>query len=119
MSKTRQPTRDSGPFISGEVPLPFTVKFDPTDINFTGFSLEATMHSHLEVEMPFGGSVTWFDEVTGVVQVEFASNDLLLAAGVEHEDRKLMVWTGDGTNLVATVVIKVPIDAAIGTPPSI
>lgn len=119
MSKTRQPTRDSGPFISGETPLPFTVKFDPSDINFTGFSLAATMHSHMETEMPFGGSVTWADEATGLVQVEFHENDLLLAAGVEHEDRKLMVWTGDGVNRVATVVIKVPIDAAIGTPPSI
>ena len=119
MTKSHQPSRDSGPFTSGEVPLPFTVKFDPTDIDFTGFSLEATMLSHMGVEMPFGGTVTWVDDTTGVVLVEFAANDLLLAAAVEHEDRRLQVWTGDGTNLVATVMIKVPIDASIGTPPTI
>ena len=103
MSKTRQPTRQSGPFVSGETPLPFTVKFDPTHVLVIGTTT----------------SVTWADDTIGLVQVEFDSADLLLGAGVEHEDRVLMVWTGDGTNLVATVRIKVPIDAAVGTPPAI
>lgn len=116
---TRQQTRDSGPFTSGETPLPFTVKFDPTDIDFTGFALDATMEDHDGVEMAFAGSVTWSDEATGLVQVEFDSADLLLTGSREHEDRVLMVWTGDGTNLVATLRIKVPIDAAVGTPPAI
>ena len=119
MSKTRQPTRQSGPFVYGETPLPFTVKFDPTDIIFTGFALDATMEAHDGTEMAFAGSVTWADDTIGLVQVEFDSADLLLGAGVEHEDRVLMVWTGDGTNLVATVRIKVPIDAAVGTPPAL
>lgn len=116
---TRQQTRDSGPFKSGEIPLPFTVKFDPTDIDFTGFSLAATMTDHAGVEMTFSGLVEWADEATGLVRVEFAAADLLLDAGVEHEDRRLAVWTGDGTNLVASLDIKVPVDMSIGTPPSI
>jgi hypothetical protein len=116
---SKRPTRESGPFTSGEVPLPFTVRFDPSDINFTGFSLEATMKSHLGVEMPFGGTVVWGDETVGEVIVNFAANDLLLAAAVEHEDRELQIWTGDGSNLVATVKIRVPIDDAVGTPPTI
>ena len=116
---TRQQTRDSGPFKSGEVPLPFTVKFDPTDINFTGFSLAATMTDHAGVEMTFSGAVSWQDELTGLVKVEFSKDDLLLGDGVEHEDRNLAVWAGDNTNLVASLDIKVPIDASVGTPPSI
>jgi hypothetical protein len=69
--------------------------------------------------MSFTGSVTWSDEASGLVQVEFAQADLLLTGSRDHEDRVLMVWTGDGTSLVATLRIKVPIDAAVGTPPSI
>jgi hypothetical protein len=116
---TMQERRDSGPFKSGETPLPFTVKFDPTDIDFSGFSLDATMTDHAGVEMTFAGLVTWSDDTIGLVQVEFASADLLLGVGVEHEDRMLAVWTGDGTNLVASLDIHVPIDASVGTPPSI
>ena len=116
---TRQQTRDSGPFKSGETPLPFTVKFDPTDIDFSGFDLAATMTDHAGIEMTFTGQVTWADELTGLVKVEFAAADLLLGTDVEHEDRRLAVWTGDGINLVASLDIKVPVDAAIGTPPSI
>ena len=117
--RTMQERRDSGPFKSGEVPLPFTVKFDPTDIDFTGFSLDATMTDHAGVEMSFAGTVDWADDSKGIVQVEFAAADLLLGVGVEHEDRTLAVWTGDGTNLVASFDIRVPIDASVGTPPSI
>ncbi|RKZ95671.1 MAG: hypothetical protein DRQ40_03045 [Gammaproteobacteria bacterium] len=117
---TCRPTRDSGPFTSGEIPLPFTVRFDPSDINFSGFALAATMTNGDGTERTFVGTVDWEDELTGTVRVEFASDDLLLDADVEHEDRELQVWTGDGgTNLVATVLIKVPIDESVGTPPSI
>lgn len=116
---TREQTRDSGPFTSGEVPLPFTVKFDPTDISFVGFALAATMEDHDGVEMTFAGTVDWADDTTGLVQVEFASADLLITGDREHEDRTLMVWTGDGTNLVATLRIKVPINVPVGTPPAI
>lgn len=117
---TRQVTRTAGPYISGEIPLPFTVKYDETDIDFTTFSLAATMENHDGSERAFTGTVTWADVATGLVQVEFASADLLLDAGVEHEDRLLMIWTGDaGTNLVATLRVKVPIDWSVGTPPAI
>ena len=116
---TKQQTRNSGPFISGEIPLPFTVKFDPTDINFTGFNIEATMENHDGTERTFTGSVTWADPATGLAQVEFAEADILLTAGVEHEDRVLMLWAGDGATRPATLRIKVPIDWSVGTPPVI
>lgn len=116
---TMQERRDSGPFKSGEVPLPFTVKFDPSDIDFTGFTLAATMTDHDGVEMTFAGLVEWDDDTKGIVRVELAAADLTLDAGVEHEDRMLAVWAGDGTNLVASLDIRVPVDASIGTPPAI
>lgn len=116
---TRQQTRTSGPFKSGEAPLPFTVKFDPTDIDFTGFTLAATMADHAGAEMTFTGTVTWADETKGIVQVDFAVMDLLLDAGVEHEDRLLAIWATDNTNLIASLDIKVPIDMPVGTPPTI
>jgi hypothetical protein len=117
---TKQQTRDSGPFISGEIPLPFTVKFDPVDIDFqAGFTLAATMENHDGTERTFTGSVTWANAVTGLVQVEFSEADILLGAGIEHEDRVLMIWTGDGTTRPATLRIKVPIDWSVGTPPVI
>lgn len=114
-----QQMRSAGPFISGEIPLPFTVKFDPTDIDFSGFSLEATMENHDGSERTFAGTVTWADDSTGLAQVEFDEADLLLTAGVEHEDRVLMLWAGDGTTRPATLRIKVPIDWSVGTPPAI
>jgi hypothetical protein len=116
---TRQQTRTSGPFKSGEAPLPFTVKFDPIDIDFTGFTLAATMAGHSGAEMTFTGTVTWSDITKGIVQVDFAVLDLQLAAGVEHEDRLLAIWATDGTNLIASLDIKVPIDMAVGTPPEL
>jgi hypothetical protein len=117
---TRQQTRDSGPFISGEIPLPFTVKFDPVDIDFqAGFTLAATMENHDGTERTFAGAVEWEDAAKGLVRVEFDGADVLLGADIEHEDRLLMIWTGDGTTRPATLRIKVPIDWSVGTPPSI
>ena len=119
MTTSMQQTRTAGPYISGEIPLPFTVKFSPTDINFAGFSLGATMENHDGTERTFTGTVTWNDIATGLVNVQFAEADLLLTAGVEHEDRLLMLWAGNGANRPATLRIKVPIDWSVGTPPVI
>ena len=116
---TAQQTRTAGPYISGEIPLPFTVKFSPTDIVFTGFVLAATMENHDGTERTFTGTVTWGDINTGLVNVQFAEADLLLTAGVEHVDRVLMIWAGDGAARPATLRIKVPIDWSVGTPPVI
>jgi len=115
-----QPVRYAGPYVSGEIPLTFTVKFDPTDIDFTGYTVEATLSDQDNTALTFTGSVAWNDIALGIVDVNLAAADTTLVGAVEHETRRLMIWAGDaGTNLVATVLIKYGIDAAVGTPPAI
>jgi len=117
---TKKPIRWAGPFTDGEIPIPFTVKFDRTDIDFSGgFSLAATLEDDDGSEMTFDGTVTWSDASTGLVTVELGALDVAVAAGKLVITRRLMVWTGDGTNRVATVEIKYNCHPAIGTPPSI
>lgn len=107
-------------YTSGEKPRPFTVKMDENDINFSGFTLKATYEDNDGTELTFAGAVVWDDQDTGVIKVTLGEDDLILTSGVEHETRRLMIWTGNaGTQLLATLLIKVPINSAVGTPPSI
>ncbi len=108
-------------YVSGEKPRPFTVKMDSENIDFsaTVFLIEATYEDNDGTEIAFAGAVAWDDDSVGRVLVTFDQADLLLAAGVEHETRRLMIWVGNGFTLLATLLLKVPIDASVGTPPAI
>ncbi len=111
----------AGPYTSGEIPLPFTFKFDAQDIDFSGsvFTLDATLLDDDGTEMNFSGTVTWNDNTTGLVDVQLAENDVVVPAGKLVITRRLQVWTGDGVNRVASVEIKYNCHPAIGTPPAI
>ena len=108
-------------YVSGEKPRPFTVKMDKNDIDFsaTTFLVQATYEDNDGADLVFAGTVDWDDDTVGRILVTFAQADLLLAAGIEHETRRLMIWVGNGFQLLATLLLKVPIDASVGTPPSI
>lgn len=98
--------RWAGPYTSGEVPLPFTVKFDPTDINFTGFNVNATLVGEDLTETTFSGSVSWQDAATGTVRVDLGADDVDCPTGKLLVTRRLRIWTGDVTNIVATLEVK-------------
>lgn len=117
-----QPVRYAGPYVEGEIPLDFTVKFDETDLDFNGYAQpEATLADQNNATLTFAGSVSWDDISTGVVLVSLAAGDLTrVDSTLEHETRRLMIWAGDGgTKKVATVLIKYGIDAPVGVPPSV
>lgn len=111
-------TITTDPYTSGEKPRPFTVSMGVED-DLTGFDIEATMADNDGAELTFNGIVSWADAPNAIVRVTLGEDDLMLADGVEHETRRLQVWVGDGSTRLATLVIKIPIDAAVGTPPSI
>ncbi len=117
-----QPVRYAGPYVEGEIPLDFTVKFDETDIDFAGYAQpEATLADQNNATLTFAGSVQWDDISVGRVLVSLAAGDVArVDSAIEHETRRLMLWAGDGgTKKVATVLIKYGIDAPVGVPPSI
>lgn len=119
MSGTMTEVRWAGPFTSGEIPLPFLVKFDATDLNYTGYAIDATLLDDDGTEMTFGGSVTWNDETTGMAQVQLAAADVAVPAGKLIITRRMMVWAGNGVNRTATLEIKYNCRPSVGTPPSI
>lgn len=115
----------AGPYTHGELPLPFDVKFDDSDIDFSvsTFTVYATLEDGDGTELTFTGSVDWAEtdgENTGLVTVNLGVDDVsLLDDTLRRETRRLQIWAGnDGGNLVATIVIKYGINAAVGTPPS-
>ncbi len=116
-----KPIRWAGPYTSGEIPLPFTIKFDEIDIDFSiGFTVAATLVDDDGTEMVFAGSVTFQDAATGLVRVDLGADDVAVPAGRLIITRRLQIWTGDaGTNKVATVVVKYNCSPAVGTPPAI
>jgi len=118
---TVQAIRWAGPYTNGEVPLPFTFKFDPVDIDFsqTVFTLAATLVDDDGTEMAFAGGVSWDDATIGQVRVDLQAADVAVPAGKLMITRRLMVWAGDGTNRVASVEIKYNCRPSIGTPPAI
>lgn len=122
MSNTTE-VRWAGPFTDGEIPLPFTVKFDPSDIDFTGFTLNATLEEQDGTELTFSGTVDWDagdGETVGRVRVDLAAADVAKATSSEIETKRMQIWAGDGgTNLVATLKIKFIVNAAVGTVPAI
>lgn len=118
---TIKPTRWAGPYTDGEIPLPFNMKFDETDIDFSvgGFVVEATLLDDDGTEMTFDGTVTFEDSSTGLVRVDLGAADVAVPANILLLTRRLQIWTGDGTNRIASVTIKFNCHPAIGTPPSI
>ena len=116
-----KPIRWAGPYTDGEIPLPFTIKFDETDIDFsTGFTVDATLVDDDGTEMSFAGTVTFQDDTTGLVRVDLGAADIAVPAARLVITRRLQIWTGDGgTNKVATVVVKYNCHPAVGTPPAI
>lgn len=118
---TVKPIRWTGPYTDGEIPLPFRIKFDEVDIDFSaGFSVAATLVDDDGSEMAFTGTVTFDDSSTGIVRVDLAAADVALSVGKLVITRRLQIWTGDGgANKVATVVVKYNVHPSIGTPPSI
>lgn len=121
MTASTAQLRWAGPFMEGEIPLPFTVQYDKRGIDFSQstFELAGTLEDEDGTELTFTGNLTWADEATGVVQVELAAGDVTRVGTNEKETRRLVIWTGDGTNRVATLLIKYVIDRPVGTPPSI
>ena len=120
---TSTEVRWAGPYMEGEIPLPFTVKYDKSDIDFSsGFTLAATLTDGDGNELTFSGVVDWATggETVGLVQVDLAASDCTRQDNTkEKEVRRLVIWSGDGgTNRVATLVVKYIIDAPVGTPPS-
>jgi hypothetical protein len=124
MSNVQQ-VRWAGPFTDGEIPLPFTVKFDPTDIPFTGFTVSATLEEEDGTELVFAGTVDWntpdADGIDiGKVRVDLAAADVAKATTAQVETKRMQIWAGDGgTNLVATIVVKFSVHKSVGTPPAI
>lgn len=122
MSARVSEVRRAGPFTEGEIPLPFTVKYDQSDIDFSsGFTLDATLEDEDGAELTFGGTVDWETSTIGLVKVELAASDCTRQdSTARKETRRLQIWTGDGgTNRVATVLIKYGVDAPVGTPPAV
>lgn len=117
--------RWAGPYTDGEIPLPFTVKFDPTDINFAGFTVSATLEEEDGTELAFAGTVDWntpdADGIDiGKVRVDLGAADVAKATTSEIETKRMQIWAGDaGTNLVATIKVKFVVHASVGTPPTI
>lgn len=117
--------RWAGPYTDGEIPLPFTVKFDPSDIDFAGFTVGATIEEDDGTEITFAGNVDWntpdADGITiGKVRVDLGAADVAKATTSEIETKRLQIWAGDsGTNLVATIIVKFTVRKSVGTPPSI
>lgn len=111
----------AGPYTSGEIPLPFSFKFDDQDIDFSqsAFVLGATLLDDDGSEMAFSGSVAWSDNTIGMVEVQLAESDVAVPAGKIVITRRLQVWTGDGTNRIASVEIKFNSHPSIGTAPAI
>lgn len=119
---TVKPIRWTGPYTDGEIPLPFLIKFDKTDIDFStgGFTVGATLVDDDGTEMVFDGTVTFEDAATGLIRVDLGADDIAVSAGKLVITRRLQIWTGDGgTNKVATVEVKYNCHPAIGTPPAI
>ncbi len=116
-----KPIRWAGPYTDGEIPLPFTVKFDEIDIDFsTGFTVAATLVDDDGTEMAFAGTVTFQDAATGLVRVDLGAADVAIPATRLIITRRLQIWTGDGgANKVATVTVKYNCHPAVGTPPAI
>ena len=121
MVGTIKPVRWTGPFTDGEIPLPFTVKFDPVDLNLSTLTnLTATLLDDDGTEMTFAGSVTWVTPGTGLAAVQLGAADLAVPVGKLVITRRLQVWAGDGsTTKIATVEIKYNCHPAIGTPPAV
>lgn len=115
-----QPVRYAGPYVEGEIPIGFLVRFDPTDIDFTGFTIEGTRADQDGADLTFNGSVSWDTQNEGIALVKLAALDVTREDNTaEHETHRLMLWAGDGgTSRVATVLIKYGIDAPVGVPPS-
>ncbi len=118
---TMKPIRWAGPYTDGETPLPFNMKFDETDIDFSvgGFVVEATLTDDDGTEMSFAGTVTFADDTIGLVRVDLGAADVAVPVDTLLLTRRLQIWTGDGTNRIASVTIKFNCHPAIGTPPSI
>ncbi len=118
---TIKPTRWAGPYTDGETPLPFNMKFDEVDIDFsTGFTVEATLIDDDGSEMSFAGTVTFEDAATGLVRVDLGAADVAVPIDKLLITRRLQIWTGDGgTNKIASVEIKFMCHPSIGTPPSV
>lgn len=119
MNNTAQ-VRWAGPFMEGEIPLPFTVKYDKTNIDFSGspFTLSGTLEDGDGNALAFTGTVDWADDTTGLVQVDLSAADVTRTGTGEREVKRLVIWANDGTNIVATLPIKYVISAPVGTPPT-
>lgn len=109
----------AGPFVSGEKPLSIPLRFDESDVDFTGYAIEATLLDYNLAEMVFDGSVAWTDESVGLALLTFGADDVTVPVGQLIVTRRCMVWAGNGTNRVATLEIKYNCHPAIGTPPVI
>lgn len=114
-----------GPFTDGEIPLPFTVMFADEEIDFAEFTVDATLEEEDGTELTFAGNVDWnapdANGITiGKVRIDLAAADVAKATSTDIETKRLQIWAGDdGTNLVATVIVKFIVRKSVGTPPTI
>ncbi len=114
-----------GPFTNGEAPLPFTLMFAPSNINFTGFTVSATLEEEDGTELEFAGSVDWNDPDAdgidiGKVEIYLATADVAKATDTDIETKRLQIWAGDDdSHLVAMMIVKFIVRKSVGTPPTI
>jgi hypothetical protein len=100
------------------------VKFDEDDIDFTTFTVSATLEEEDGTELAFAGNVDWntpdADGIEiGKVRVDLGAADIAKATLAGTETKRMQIWAGDGgTNLVATVKIKFNVNTAVGTAPT-
>lgn|SRR3990167_4483408 len=103
----------------GEKPRPLLVQFDDSDIDLSAYSLAATLEAGDGTEETFTGTVEWHDASKGHVILVLSDDDLALAEGVDFDEKRLMVWTGNGTYRVATVLLLIPVYRGVGTVPDV
>jgi hypothetical protein len=107
-----------GPYTSGETGRPVTLDFDDDPVDLSGLTVKMTMEKANGTEITFAGTVAWVDDTIGRCQIEFAASDLTLDPGVDWEVRVGQVWAGDGTEIVATLRLVIPIDSPVGSVPT-
>ncbi len=115
-----------GPFTDGMAPLlPYILMFPEFNIDFTGYTVSATLEEEDGTELTFAGTVNWntpdADGIDiGKVKIYLAAADVAKATSTDIETKRLQIWAGDGgSNLVATMIVKFIVRKPVGTPPTI
>lgn len=105
-------------WVSGEIPVPILIQMFTTEQDLTGWTQDIRVERD-DVELTFGGTITWDDINKGIAKITFADGDIEVAAGKEYSQYKIEVWAAGGSQRISSVLIRNGCNLQVGAAPTI